>query len=97
MQIKLNIDGKEKTFDTGKQTADAVFKAAEFEDDWKKITTSLGRLKAMTAQVVEMYGNQFTEQDIRDGLGAEEFGPVMLYQCFGVGEKVTELSTVKND
>ena len=92
MKIKLMIDGQEKKFDTGAQTADAIFKAAEFEERWKKEKTSLGQLNAMNAQVVEMYGNQFTEADIRNGLSAEEYREVMHYQCFGVGQKIAEKS-----
>lgn len=95
MKIKLMIDGQEKTFDTGVQTADAIFKAAEFEQEFKKEKTSLGQLHAMNAQVVKMYNNQFTEEDIRHGLSADEYRDVMHYQCFGVGAKIAEKS--KND
>lgn len=96
MKIKLNIDGKDKTFDTGPQTAAAIFKAAEFEEEFYSEKSSLKRLNLLADQVVAMYGNQFTAEDLKNGLSAEEFREVMNYQCFGIGQKIAEKST-KND
>lgn len=95
MKIKLMIDGQEKTFDTGVQTADAIFRAAEFEEEWKQEKTSIGQIRSMTNYVIEMYGNQFTEEDIRNGLTANEFREEMYNQCFNVGREIAEKS--KND
>lgn len=49
----------------------------------------------MTNYVIEMYGNQFTEEDIRNGLTANEFREEMYNQCFNVGREIAEKS--KND
>lgn len=96
MKIKLKIDGKDRTFDTGPQMADAIYKAAEFEEKFYAEKSSLKKLTMLSDHVIDMYKGQFTIDDLKNGLSAEEFREVMNYQCFGVGQQVADKSA-KNE
>jgi hypothetical protein len=71
VQITLNIDGNEKTYDSGFIKARLVRSALELSEkvDYKKITSST--LDSMVGWFCQDYGNQFTVDEVYDGLPAE--------------------------
>lgn len=77
MDIALQIDGKPKTFTTGfvsarmvRQTL-AMAKSINFED------LSPEELDQLSDYVVELFGRQFTRDDLYDGLASQELLPTI--------------------
>jgi len=93
MKLKL---GK-KTYDTGALKGSVLWESMEFEDLLKKETTPLKQLNMMAENVIKLYGNQFTIEDIQDGLSADEVWATLNSQCFGVGIKLQEKIQPKNE
>ncbi|WKY44161.1 hypothetical protein Q5O14_16275 [Eubacteriaceae bacterium ES2] len=93
MQIKLG----NTTYDTGKLTGAALWESLEFEELVKAEKSKIKQLNMMAEQVVKLYGNQFTVEDIKNGLEAHETWGELNAQCFGVGFKLAEKVNVKNE
>lgn len=93
MQIKLG----EKTYNTGKLTGEALWESLEFEETVKAEKVMLNQLNMMAEQVVKLYKNQFTVEDIKKGLESHEVWATLNNQCFGVGYKLVEKIETKNE
>ncbi len=94
MDITLQMNGKPKTYTTGfvsarmvRQTL-AMAKSINFED------LSPEELDQLTDYVVELFGRQFTRDDLYDGLGSQELLPTIERCIQGV---VGSLGKAKSD
>ena len=73
MNIKLNIDGQEKTFKAGFISARMLRNTMKMYNEIEKIDlTSPEGLDVIVDFEVDVYGKQFTRDQLYDGIGASE-------------------------
>ena len=91
MEIVLKKDKKEKTYTTGFISARMVRRTIEVSQgvDFDNITPE--ELDKLIDYIVELFGNQFTRDDVYDGLQSKDLIPTIT-KC--INEVVGEMSEV---
>lgn len=94
MEIKLN----EKTYVTGKIKARMVRKAIEVSENINTNNMKATDLDNLIDYIVELFGGQFSRDDVYDGLDARELMPTLL-GCINsvVGEMGGKLEQFPNE
>lgn len=72
MEIKLRIDGKDKTFTADFISARMVRRTIEVSDGINFESLKPEELDKLIDYVVELFGNQFTRDDVYDGLSSKD-------------------------
>lgn len=80
LKIKLKINGQEKTFVATEIKGRMLRKAVEFQQLKNMSEDSFGvdELDSIIAYVVEVFGGQFTIDDVYDGLDVRDLMPEMM-------------------
>ena len=91
MEIVLKKDKKEKTYTTGFISARMVRRTIEVSQgvDFDNITPE--ELDKLIDYIVELFGNQFTRDDVYDGLQSKDLIPTIT-KC--INEVVGEMTEV---
>ena len=91
MEIILKKDKKEKTYTTGFISARMVRRTIEVSQgvDFDNITPE--ELDKLIDYIVELFGNQFTRDDVYDGLQSKDLIPTIT-KC--INEVVGEMTEV---
>ena len=97
MEMKLLIKGKEKTFVAARPKARMVRSAINLMS-----TVNLEKVKdtdidTLVDFAVDAYGNQFTRDDVYDGLYADELFPAILKVVTDISGGTTERIETKNE
>ncbi|WP_350342345.1 hypothetical protein PRVXT_001573 [Proteinivorax tanatarense] len=78
MKITLKIDGKDKIFTTGFISARMVRKTIEISQGTNFEEMSVDELDKLVGFIVELFGGQFTVDEVYDGLSSNELIPTTL-------------------
>lgn len=90
MKIVLRIDGKEKTFLADFISARMMRRTIEISKGINFEDISVDELDTMVEYLVQLFGKQFTIDDVYDGLPSKELIPKLI-QC--INEVVGEMGT----
>lgn len=95
MNIKLNIDGKEKTFNLKKVKGSLYRKFLEIQQiliDLEKTETGYGleHFDMMVTFICQAFNNEFTEDQLLDDIGADEITLKFYEIAKFVGDKTAE-------
>lgn len=77
MEIILRIDGKDKTFTTGFISARMVRRTIAVSQDINFDNISPEELDKLMDYIVELFGNQFTRDELYDGLASKDLIPTI--------------------
>ena len=77
MEIRLQISEKEKTFTAGFISARMVRKTIAVAQEINFENLSPGELDSLVDYVVELFGHQFTRDELYDGLASRELLPTL--------------------
>ena len=90
--IRLKIEGKEKEFFESEMTAKTVRIAMDIQEntDFRKIKAR--DLDTIIDFLVSAYGNQFTQDDVWDGLTAKDFMKVLINQLTYISNSITDIA-----
>ena len=91
MEIVLKKDKKEKTYTTGFISARMVRRTIEVSQGVDFDNISPEELDKLIDYIVELFGNQFTRDDVYDGLQSKDLIPTIT-KC--INEVVGEMSEV---
>lgn len=91
MKITLRIDGKEKNFIADFVSARMLRRTIEISKDINFDEMSVDELDTMVEYLVQLFGKQFTIDDVYDGLPSKELIPKLI-GC--INEVVGELGEV---
>ena len=91
MEIILRKDKKEKTYTTGFISARMVRRTIEVSQGVDFDNISPEELDKLIDYIVELFGNQFTRDDVYDGLQSKDLIPTIT-KC--INEVVGEMSEV---
>ena len=77
MQVKLKMEGKEKTFSPSFISARMVRKTLEIKE---QLQSHIGKndLDSVVEYMVDLFGNQFSLDDFYDGVPVDEFLKVAI-------------------
>ena len=89
MDIKLKIKGKDKTFTAGFISARMVRRTIEVSQGVNFENISPDELDKLIDYIVELFGGQFTRDDVYDGLSSKELIPTIT-SC--INEVVGQMS-----
>ncbi|MGF7186643.1 hypothetical protein GGQ84_002767 [Desulfitispora alkaliphila] len=78
MNITLKINGKDKKFTTDFISARMVRRTIEVSKDINFNDMSTDELDKMVGYVAELFGGQFTIDDVYDGLASKELIPTIM-------------------
>ncbi|ASA25422.1 phage tail assembly chaperone G [Paenibacillus donghaensis] len=90
MEIKLVIDKKEKTFTVPFVSARMLRKSVEFSKTRNTSDLSPEDLDEMADYTVDLFGAQFTRDNVYDGLSSHEFIPTVMYLMNAAVSKVND-------
>lgn len=90
MKIVLRIDGKEKTFLADFISARMMRRTIEISKGINFEDISVDELDTMVEYLVQLFGKQFTIDDVYDGLPSKELIPKLI-QC--INEVVGEMGS----
>jgi hypothetical protein len=91
MEIVLKKDKKEKTYTTGFISARMVRRTIEVSQGVDFDNISPEELDKLIDYIVELFGNQFTRDDVYDGLQSKDLIPTIT-KC--INEVVGEITEV---
>ena len=91
MKITLRVEGKEKTFVADFISAGMMRRTIEISKGINFEDISVDELDLMVEYLVQLFGKQFTIDDVYDGLPSKELVPKLI-QC--INEVVGEMGTV---
>lgn len=91
MDITLKIKGKDNTFKAGFISARMVRRTIEVSQGVNFENISPDELDKLIDYIVELFGNQFTRDDVYDGLSSKELIPTIT-NC--INEVVGQMSDV---
>ena len=91
MDIKLRIDKKDKTYTTGFISARMVRRTIAVSQGVNFENISPEELDKLVDYIVELFSNQFTRDDVYDGLSSKELIPAVT-NC--INEVVGQMSEV---
>ena len=91
MELILKKDKKEKTYTTGFISARMVRRTIEVSQGVDFDNISPEELDKLIDYIVELFGNQFTRDDVYDGLQSKDLIPTIT-KC--INEVVGEMSEV---
>ncbi len=91
MEIVLKKDKKEKTYTTGFISARMVRRTIEVSQGVDFDNISPEELDKLIDYIVELFGNQFTRDDVYDGLQSKDLIPTIT-KC--INEVVGEMTEV---
>jgi hypothetical protein len=77
LEIILRIDGKDKTFTTGFISARMVRRTIAVSQDINFDNISPEELDKLMDYIVELFGNQFTRDELYDGLASKDLIPTI--------------------
>lgn len=77
MDITLKIKGKDKTFTAGFISARMVRRTIEVSQGVNFESISPDELDKLVDYIVELFGSQFTRDDVYDGLSSKELIPTI--------------------
>jgi hypothetical protein len=89
MDITLKIKGKDKTFTAGFISARMVRRTIEVSQGVNFENISPDELDKLIDYIVELFGSQFTRDDVYDGLSSKELIPTIT-NC--INEVVGQMS-----
>lgn len=97
MQINLKIEGKEKTFSASFIKARMFRRALGFQNNFDFNNLSEEDLDKLVSFICELFENQFTIDELWDGLPVEELIPTITKALESVAGKVNEESELGNE
>ncbi|AEE92517.1 conserved protein of unknown function [Tepidanaerobacter acetatoxydans Re1] len=91
MEIVLKINGKDKTYTAGFISARMVRRTIEVSKEVNFDNILPEELDKLMDYIVELFGNQFTRDELYDGLASKDLIPTIT-KC--INEVVGEVSSV---
>ena len=91
MKINLKIDGKDRTFIADFISARMMRRTIEISKSTNFEDMSVDELDIMVEYLVQLFGKQFTIDDVYDGLPSKELVPKLI-EC--INEVVGEMGSV---
>ncbi|WP_213950376.1 phage tail assembly chaperone G [Tepidanaerobacter syntrophicus] len=91
MEIVLKINGKDKTYTAGFISARMVRRTIEVSKEINFDNITPEELDKLMDYIVELFGNQFTRDELYDGLASKDLIPTIT-RC--INEVVGEVSSV---
>ncbi len=95
MEIKLKVDKKDKTYIVDFISARMVRRTIEVSNGINFESLSPEELDKLIDYIVELFGNQFTRDDVYDGLSSKDLIPTITKCINEVVGQMTE--TTKGD
>jgi len=91
LEIVLKINGKDKTYTAGFISARMVRRTIEVSKEVNFESISPEELDKLMDYIVELFGNQFSRDELYDGLASKDLIPTIT-KC--INEVVGEVSSV---
>lgn len=79
LEIKLRVEGKEKVFTVPFVSARLLRRTVEINKDHDLNDMDIAAFDAAADYISEVFGGQFSRDDVYDGLSSHQFIPTFLY------------------